>query len=130
INPFDYFFSPRGPGDDRLPEKKQQGLGSGFIVDLAKGYVISNNHVIDGADEISLKLANGKIYDGKILGRDVSTDIAVIQIKDKKFDRRGVVQLPFGNSDKVRAGEFIIAMGAPFGLEASVSFGVISAANR
>lgn len=128
IDPFEFFFGPQYR--HRRPEKKQKGLGSGFIVDLNKGYIITNNHVIDGADEISIKLANGSTYDGKVLGRDKNTDVAVVQIKDKNFKRKGLAQLTLGNSDDVKVGEMVIALGAPFGLESSLSFGVLSARGR
>ena len=132
IDPFDFFFGPRfrpqiPPHEQR---KQQAGLGSGFLVDLKKGYIITNNHVIEGADEISLKLANGKEYTGKVLGSDKNTDVAVVQIKDDDFDRKGLTQLHLADSDKAAVGEFVLALGAPFGLEASLSFGVISAIGR
>lgn len=132
MDPFDFFFGPRlrqqGPG---APEQKQQaGVGSGFIVDLSKGYIITNNHVVEEADEISLKLTNGETYDGKVLGRDQNTDVALVQIKDEKFKRDGLTQLSLGNSDSVKIGEFVIALGAPFGLEFSQSFGTVSATSR
>jgi len=141
MDPFDFFFGPRfrqqapgqgqGQGQGQAPAQKQQaGVGSGFIVDLAKGYIITNNHVIEDADEISLKLPNGETYDGKVLGRDNKTDVALVQIKNEKFKRDGLTQLSIGNSDNVRTGEFVIALGAPFGLEFSQSFGAISAVAR
>lgn len=135
IDPFEFFFGPgsRDPGRGRAPQQpapKQQGLGSGFFVDLEKGYLLTNNHVVEDADEIGLKLANGETYKGKVLGRDKSTDIAVVQVSDKNFNRKGLDALAVGNSDKLEVGDFVIALGAPFGLEASLSFGVISALQR
>lgn len=138
IDPFEFFFGPgfrHGPdgrGGSPAPQQmpKQRGLGSGFIVDLDKGYVITNNHVVEGADEISLKLANDSTYDGRVVGRDKNTDVAVVQIKDAKFKRDGLDVLALGDSDRANIGDFVIALGAPFGLEASVSFGVISAIGR
>ncbi len=131
MNPFDYWFNPRvEKGASDSSERRQQGVGSGFFVDLKRGYIISNNHVIADADEISLKLANGGVYAGKILGRDPTTDVAVIQIKDKAFNRRGLDELRLASTDQTRTGELVLALGAPFGLEASVSFGVISATSR
>ena len=128
IDPFEFFFGPQYR--QKRPERKQKGLGSGFFVDLDKGYVITNNHVIDGADEISLKLANGKTYEAKVLGRDKNTDVAVVQINDKDFDRKDLKALTLGNSDEIKVGEMVIALGAPFGLESSLSFGVLSARGR
>ncbi len=131
VDPFEFFFGvPQMPNQQRERDQKQEGLGSGFIVDLDKGYIMTNNHVIDDADEISLKLANGKIYDGKVLGRDKNTDVAVVKIKDDKFDKSGLMDLSFAADDKAKVGDFVIALGAPFGLEASISFGVVSALSR
>ena len=87
IDPFEFFFG--GPSFKRRGppmKEKQEGLGSGLIIDVDNGYVLTNNHVIEDADEIILKLANGSSYEGKVLGRDKNTDIAVVQIKDKKYN--------------------------------------------
>jgi serine protease Do len=134
LDPFDFFFGPRfrqqQPNAPEQRQKQQAGVGSGFIIDLAKGYIITNNHVIDGADEISLKLANGETYTGKVLGGDKNTDVAMVQITDSNFKRDGLTQLSIGNSDAVKVGEFVIALGAPFGLEFSQSFGAVSATSR
>lgn len=137
IDPFEFFFGPgardpsgRGRGQPQQPQPKQQGLGSGFFVDLEKGYILTNNHVVEDADEISLKLANGESFKGKVLGRDKSTDVAVVQVLDKNFNRKGLDAVALGNSDQLEVGDFVIALGAPFGLEASLSFGVISALQR
>jgi serine protease Do len=131
IDPFEFFFGPQmGRKRPQMPEQRQKGLGSGFFIDLNKGYILTNNHVIDEADEISLKLSNGKTYAGKVVGRDKNTDIAVVEITDKKYSREGVVALSLSDSDKVRVGDLCVAVGAPFGLEASVSLGVVSALGR
>lgn len=136
VNPLEeFFFGPRfrdrGREGRRQPQPRQQeGVGSGFIVDLDKGYIVTNNHVIEDADEISLKLGNGETYDGKIVGRDPNTDIAVVQIKDSKYKRQGLAALSFADSDKVGMGQFVVAIGAPFRLEATLSFGVVSALGR
>lgn len=121
---FEFFFNPRG-----LAPRKQEGVGSGFFVDLKRGYIITNNHVIDEADTIQIKLHNDKIYDGEVVGRDADTDIAVVQIKDKKFDRSKLSELVLDEGD-VKVGELTLAIGAPFSLEASISFGTISATGR
>ncbi|MGE0174870.1 MAG: Do family serine endopeptidase [Oligoflexales bacterium] len=128
---FEYFFGGprRGMPQQQQPrERKQQGLGSGFIVDLDKGYIMTNNHVIEGADEINIKLANDKSYKGSVVGRDKNTDIAIVQVKEK-FKKDGLKALGF-DTKGVNPGDFVIALGAPFGLEASVSFGVVSATSR
>jgi serine protease Do len=140
IDPFEFFFGPQGPGgrggrggnNNGQPrqERREEGLGSGFIVDLAQGYIMTNNHVIQDADEIQLKLANGDTQEAKIIGRDPNTDIAIVQINDKNFNRNGLSQLVLGNSDETSVGDFVVAVGAPYGLKASVSFGIVSALGR
>ena len=128
-DPFEFFFGPRR----RQPEvhkRKREGLGSGFFVDLKHGYILTNNHVVAEADVISLKLANGEVYDGNVVGRDKNTDVAVVEIKEKNFNRRGLQALVLGDSNKLVVGDLAFALGAPFGLEASLSFGIISAVGR
>ncbi|MEY4632272.1 MAG: hypothetical protein RIQ81_2392 [Pseudomonadota bacterium] len=143
VDPFEFFFGPGGPmdrqgqpprgrGNNRAepPQRREGGLGSGFFFDLEKGYILTNNHVVQDADEIQLKLANGETYEGKIVGRDKNTDVAVVQVKDKSFNKKGLAELDFGNSDSLSVGDFVVALGAPYGLEASLSFGVVSAVGR
>lgn len=131
FDPFEFFFGPRfGPPGREPPQRRQEGLGSGFIINLDEGYVITNNHVVEGAEEITLKLVNEESFDGKVVGRDPRTDIAVIKINSSKFRRDNFSALKFADSSAINAGEFVIALGAPFGLETSVSFGVISATQR
>lgn len=133
VDPYEFFFGPGYRGGGRRQQQqlpKQEGVGSGFIVDLEKGYILTNNHVIDGADEIHLKLANGKTYDGIVVGRDKNTDVAVVRVKDEKFSRTDLTQLTLGDSDNVTVGEMVVALGSPFRLEASLSFGVVSAIGR
>jgi serine protease Do len=138
VDPFEFFFGQPGNGGRRDSQPRQQqpqerregGLGSGFIIDLNQGYIMTNNHVVQDADEIQLKLANGETYEAKIVGRDPNTDVAIVQITNKNFNKTGLSQLVLGNSDEVNVGDFAIAVGAPYGLEASVSFGIISALGR
>lgn len=139
IDPFEFFFGnpgngggPGHRGDPRQQpqQRREEGLGSGFIIDLDKGYIMTNNHVVQDADEIQLKLPNGETHEGKIVGRDPNTDVAIVQIKEKTFSKTGLSQLILGNSDDVNVGDFAVAVGAPYGLEASVSFGIISALGR
>jgi serine protease Do len=103
---------------------QRQGLGSGVIID-ADGYILTNNHVVAEADEIMVHLADGREFKAKVIGTDPPTDIAVIQIK---AERLPVAQL--GNSDKVEVGDLVLAIGSPFGLEQTVTFGIISATGR
>ena len=107
------------------PEFRQRSLGSGFIIDQ-EGYILTNNHVIEKAEEIKVKLYNGKVYDAEVIGRDPKTDIALIKIEADE-------ELPvakLGDSDKLQVGEWVIAIGNPFGLEHTVTAGIISAKGR
>ena len=81
-DPFDFFSGPRlrQPDPSEPSQKQQSGVGSGFIVDLEKGYIVTNNHVVEDADEIDVKLQNGETYEAKVLGKDTNTDVAVVQI--------------------------------------------------
>ena len=110
-DPFHEFFGPfsgRGPSRDF----KQRSLGSGFIIDK-EGYIVTNNHVIENADEIIVKLADGKEYDAELVGRDPNTDLALIKIKGPS----DLVQLKMGDSDTLAVGSWVVAIGSPFGLE-------------
>jgi serine protease Do len=113
-----------GPGGGSPQKFQRQGLGSGVIVD-AEGHILTNNHVIDQADEITVHLSDGREFKAKVIGRDPPTDIAVIQIK---ADHLPVAQL--GDSDKMEVGDWVIAIGAPFGLDETVTSGIISATGR
>lgn len=130
IDPYEFFFGPSPRQRERDQQRRRGGAGSGFIVDLKRGYILTNNHVVANADEITLKLANNESYDGRVVGRDSNTDVAVIEVKNKKFKRRGLMALTLGDSSRVAVGDLAFALGAPFGLEASLSFGIISAVGR
>ena len=120
---FDQFLGPRGPG--QREEFQLPGLGSGVIFD-SRGYVLTNNHVVRGADGVLLRLASKREYRGRIIGADVTTDLAVIQ-----FEPDGAVPVAtLGNSDTLRVGEWAIAIGNPFGLDNTVTVGVVSATGR
>ena len=130
-NPFQGFkFPPGSPFEDMFKEfgtpqtRKASALGSGFIINT-KGIVITNNHVIEGAEDILVRV-NNKEYKAKVIGADPLSDIAVLEIKSKeKF-----TPVKFGNSDKARIGDWVIAIGNPFGLGGTVTSGIISARNR
>ncbi len=131
-NPFPGFeFPPGSPFEDMLkdfgtPEKrKAYALGSGFIIDK-KGLVITNNHVIQDAEDILVRVNGDKEYEAIIVGTDPLSDIAVLQIKSKD----NFIPVKFGNSDKSRIGDWVIAIGNPFGLGGTVTAGIISARNR
>jgi serine protease Do len=120
---FDQFFGRRGPGPPE--EYRQQGLGSGVIIDR-RGYVLTNYHVIKGADAVTLRLASKAEVRGKVVGVDPKTDLAVVQ-----FEPTGDLTVAaLGNSDALRVGEWAIAIGNPFGLDQTVTVGVISAVGR
>jgi serine protease DegQ len=106
-------------------EQVEQSLGSGVIVDAAHGYVLTNNHVIAGADEITVTLKDGRDFKAKLVGADPDTDIAVLKIPARHLD-----QLPLANSAKTRVGDFVVAVGDPFGLGQTVTSGIVSALGR
>ncbi len=119
---FDRFF-----GGMPQQDYKEDSLGSGFIVDAQKGYVLTNNHVVDKADKIQVKLYDGDEFTGKVVGTDPKTDLAVIQIKDAPA---GLTAAKLGNSSAIEVGDWVIAVGSPFGFEETVSHGIISAKGR
>src|SRR5258705_6999640 len=120
---FDQFFGPRGPRPRE--EFQQRALGSGVIIDK-RGYILTNNHVVVGADGVVLRLSSKREYRGKIVGTDVTTDLAVIQFEPDE----PVAVAALGDSDALRVGEWAIAIGNPFGLDNTVTVGVISATGR
>lgn len=112
----------------RRPSRK--GGGSGFFVDLDKGYIITNAHVVRNSQRLTVTLANDNRYLASVVGRSDDTDIAVIKIDDRDFNRQGVKNLTLADSDQVQIGEFAIALGAPYGLKSSVSLGIVSGVGR
>ena len=98
---------------------------SGFILSR-EGYIVTNNHVVEDADQIKVKLSNGKEYDGKVVGRDPKTDLALVKI-DGASDLHA---LTLGNSDELKVGSWVVAVGSPFGLEQTVTAGIVSAKGR
>jgi serine protease DegQ len=119
---FKYFF---GAPNNEARERPFRGLGSGVIIDAKKGYVVTNNHVVDNADEILVKLTDGRELVAKKLGADEQSDIALLQI-----DAERLVELEVANSDKLRVGDFVVAIGNPFGLSQTVTSGIVSALGR
>lgn len=122
-NPFEDFFGPymNPPGG----QHKEQSLGSGFVID-ADGYIVTNNHVVAEADQIKVKLSNGEEYEAEVVGRDPKTDLALIKIKGAK----NLTPLPLGDSEHVQVGTWVVAIGSPFGLEQTVTQGIVSAKGR
>jgi serine protease Do len=121
------FFGPQEPGRPGAPRREtQQSLGSGFVVDK-DGYILTNRHVVDGADQISVTLSDGKRYDAKLVGKDARTDVALLKVEPKE----PLTVLDLGDSDRVEVGEWVMAIGNPFGLGGnSVTVGVVSFKGR
>lgn len=118
------FFGDRLPRRDQMPAPRQQGLGSGVVVS-ADGYILTNHHVIDGAEEISIELTDRRRFDATVIGSDPPSDLAVL-----KIEAAGLPALPLGNSDAVRVGDIVLAVGNPLGVGQTVTLGIISAKGR
>lgn len=126
---FRRFFPPRpngprtprgGPGQDEVP----RGVGSGFVIS-SDGYILTNHHVVDGADDILVTLADKREFKARLIGSDRRTDVALV-----KINANGLVALKFGDPNKLRVGEWVLAIGSPFGLENTVTAGIVSAKGR
>ena len=123
-NPFEEFW---GPFQENQPQRdfKQRSLGSGFIIDK-EGYIVTNNHVVENADQIKVKLADEKEFDAELVGRDPKTDLALIKISANS----DLSPIKMGDSDKAYVGNWVVAIGSPFGLEQTVTAGIVSAKGR
>lgn len=117
---FKFFF-----GDQMGPQsREQQGSGSGVII-RSDGYIVTNNHVVDGATKVEVTLNNNKTYPAKVIGTDPATDVAIL-----KIEATGLPVVPFGDSDKLRLGQWVIAIGSPYDLRSTITAGIISAKGR
>ncbi|MEO1614221.1 MAG: Do family serine endopeptidase [Planctomycetota bacterium] len=116
---FEEFF-----GVPRVQERRSEGMGSGVVV-RSDGYILTNNHVVEGADELEVEFSDGKTASGRIVGTDPQTDLAVIQV-----ERTDLKAIPFGDSDAIEVGDWVLAIGSPFGLDQTVTAGIISGKNR
>lgn len=118
---FRFFFGDEGP-----QTREQQGSGSGVII-RPDGYIVTNNHVVANATKVQVTLNNNKVYDAKVIGTDPATDVALI-----KIDAQGLPTLPFGDSDQLRLGEWVLAVGSPLGyqLRSTITAGIVSAKGR
>jgi serine protease Do len=134
-DPFDFFFDPfgffgnpnQGQGGTRkqkIQTPKKEATGSGVIIS-ADGYIVTNNHVVNGADELTVTLEDNREFNARIIGTDPTTDLALI-----KIDAKNLPTLPIGDSDKIQVGEWVIAVGNPFGLNNTVTAGIVSAKAR
>ncbi len=121
---FDFFGDEMLRGRGSAEPQQKRGSGSGVII-TADGYIVTNNHVVDGADELSVTLSNNKTYTGKVIGRDPSTDLAVI-----KIDANNLPSINFASSDDTHLGQWVLAIGYPLNLDATVTSGIISAKSR
>lgn len=124
-SPFEFFFNQ--PGNRQQRERQVNGLGSGVIVDSDEGYIVTNNHVIENADQINVRLFNGDEHSVEVVGTDPGSDVAVL-----KIDVEGLPALPLGNSDNIRVGEMVLAIGSPLqeSFAHTVSQGIVSASGR
>ncbi len=122
----DPFFKRFFEGYSDLPQrKKTKSLGSGVVIDADKGYIVTNHHVVEDAQEIAITMHNGHHFDAKLIGSDPEVDIAILQA-----DIEGLQAIPFGDSDTLRVGDFAVAIGNPFGLGQTVTSGIVSALGR
>lgn len=119
---FGFPIIPFGPQEQRIPE--QRGTGSGFIVS-SDGYILTNCHVVEGADELRVRLTDNREFSGKVIGLDKKTDIAVV-----KIDAKDLPVLKMGSSENLKVGEWVAAIGSPFGLDNTVTAGIVSAKSR
>jgi len=123
---FRHFFNiPDQQQFQQQPKRRQQSAGSGVVVDADDGIVMTNFHVIKGADEVQVSLADGRSFEAKVLGEDAELDIAILKIKADEL-----VEVKIANSDKLEVGDFVVAIGNPFGLGQTVTTGVVSALGR
>ncbi|CUX97030.1 serine endoprotease DegQ [Candidatus Hoaglandella endobia] len=122
---FRYFFGPDIPSDNS-GTRQFEGLGSGVIINAAKGYVITNNHVVNGADKIKVQLNDGREFDTKLVGHDEQTDLALLQLPSPK----NLSEINMADSDVLKVGDFAVAVGNPFGLGQTATSGIISALGR
>lgn len=122
------FFEQNGQDGAQGDGKSQEfeGLASGVIIDAAKGYVLTNNHVVNGADKISVQLSDGREFDAKLVGHDEQTDIALIQLNGATK----LTQVKIADSDRLKVGDFAVAIGNPFGLGQTATSGIVSALGR
>lgn len=121
---FDFFFGDRGGFQRQMPVQPQVGFGSGVIIS-SDGYIVTNNHVVDNSDELDVTLNDNRTFKAKLIGTDPVTDIALIKIEEKNLPT-----IPFGDSEKLKIGEWVLAVGNPFNLTSTVTAGIVSAKAR
>lgn len=131
MDPFEFFFGPNNGGSQRRQQQQQQdlkpqqlGLGSGVIIG-SEGYIVTNNHVISGAEKVEVTLNDNRTFNAKILGSDATSDLALL-----KIEASDLPTIPFGDSDAMKVGEWVLAVGNPFGFTSTVTAGIVSAKAR
>ena len=115
-------YGRRGQSEPQYQERKAGGSG---VIISEDGYIVTNNHVVDGATKLRVKLNDGRTYDAELIGKDSATDIALL-----KIDEKGLPTLPFGSSDALRLGEWVLAIGSPYNLQSTITAGIVSAKAR
>ena len=124
FDPFEFFFGYGGGQQYQQQPREQRGSGSGVII-REDGYIVTNNHVVDGATEVKVTLNNNKTYDATVIGTDEATDVALI-----KIDAEDLPTVKFADSDNLRLGEWVLAIGSPYGLTSTITAGIVSAKGR
>ncbi len=137
FDPFEFFFGPSQRGgqgggngsgqqpEQREPQTREQRSGGSGVIISEDGYIVSNNHVVDKADELTVTLHDGSVHRAELVGTDAATDLALL-----KIDAKGLRAMPIGNSENLRLGEWVLAIGNPFGLRSTVTAGIVSAKGR
>lgn len=125
FDPFEFFFGPQSGQQQSQPQQQERRSGGSGVILSADGYIVSNNHVVEGADELIVTLHDGTSYKATLVGTDPSTDIALL-----KIDAAGLKTMPFGDSEALRLGEWVLAIGNPYGLTSTVTAGIVSAKGR
>ncbi|WP_042860743.1 serine endoprotease DegP [Dickeya sp. NCPPB 3274] len=113
-------------GGEGAPQQAFQALGAGVVINAAKGYVVTNNHVVENADKIQVRLSDGRKFDAKVIGKDPRSDVALIQLKDF----RNLTEIKMADSDQLRVGDYAVAIGNPYGLGETATSGIVSALGR
>ena len=125
VSPWKMVQRPFLPPLEQLPPQRQMSAGSGVIVDAGEGYILTNNHVVENGDEIRVTLRDNRTIEAELIGRDPATDIAVLRI-----DANNLTEVPLGDSETLLVGDFVVAIGNPFGLGQTVTSGIVSALGR
>lgn len=130
LDPFEFFFGPQQGGQRQQqqqsqPQQQERRSGGSGVIISPEGYIVSNNHVVEGADELIVTLHDGTTYKATLVGTDPSTDIALL-----KIDAKGLKTISFGDSEELRLGEWVLAIGNPYGLTSTVTAGIVSAKGR